>query len=304
MQNRRAAKFLGELAGCGDAERKAQVLLRKFERVATPDDVSYVLRGLDDVPEIAANAVRQSVIAGIADEIPELYIASKFANSVDFFSDRVSPSADKTALICFTGSARRMMLPAATFLQALPASRFDVVMLKDEQRLHYQAGVEGYAETLAELVQRLAKDLDTGSYRRVVTMGTSMGGFPALRAGILMQADRALSLGGREMWHVGRLGRLDDYPSCVAFDALCPCAPPSPELACVFTSSFHADRRSAEIAAALRPVTFVESNLGTGHDVLFVRWKRGQLRHFLDYLISGDLAEAAIAPTHTIAAAL
>lgn len=303
MQNRRAARFLSELAECGDVGRKAEVLVRKFERAATPLDVAHVLEHLGAVSSAAAKAVRRSVIARIGDEVPEPYIASKFANSVDFFSDRVTPSSDKTALICFTGSARRMMLPAATFLQALPAVRFDVVMLKDEQRLHYQAGIDGYADTLAGLMQRLATDLGAGSYRRIVTMGASMGGFPALRAGILMQADRAISLGGREMWHIGRLGRIDSYPSFVAFDALCPCAPPAPELVCVFTRTFAADRRSAEIAATLRPVTFVESDLGTGHDVLFVRWKIGQLPQFLDHLIAGDLGDSIARAAPALAAA-
>jgi hypothetical protein len=80
-------------------------------------------------------------------------------------------------------------------------------------------------------------------YQQIITFGVSLGGLPALRAGRLLKATRAISVGGRYPWHPGRLVR--EERSVQAFDPLCACASPSPTELVVVYSRHNEEDRSA-----------------------------------------------------------
>ena len=64
-----------------------------------------------------------------------------------------------------------------------------------------------------------------------------------MRAGRLLKATRAISVGGRFPWHPGRL--LREEGSVQAFDPLCACAPPSPtELVVVYSQRNEEDENT------------------------------------------------------------
>lgn len=223
----------------------------------------------------------------MATEPAEQYGRRDIAADVTFYSRPDNPSGDKTLLIGFTGRLQRLMLPIAAILQALPARLHDVVVLRDRDHDHYESGIKDYASSLVELTERLHADLQTDRYRRVVTLGTSMGGFPALRAGIVIGADRALALGGRPTWHVGRLVAPNPRPNS-AFDLLCPCAPSGPPLYCVYSPNIAEDVDAIEGLAAMRPIHRIEVPEASRHNVLAPFWKKRRLAAFMTTLLERD----------------
>ena len=102
----------------------------------------------------------------------------------------------KSLLIGFCGNYQRLMMPLPLFLQHVPADLFDVVILKDPERNFFLQGVSDYASSLAELPERLDRDLSLTRYASVRCIGTSAGGAAALVAGTVFGAERALSFGG------------------------------------------------------------------------------------------------------------
>jgi hypothetical protein len=209
---------------------------------------------------------------------PQAYLRQIISPDVELFLDPLIPPAQKTLLIGCTGGAGRLMMPIPSVLQYLPSSAYDVVILKDRSGQLFDAGIAGYADGLTELAGRLAADLRPGSYRRCVTYGTSSGGFAALRLGLLLRAERAISIGGRFTWHVRRI--LDGRPVS-PFDMLCACIGPSPtRLICVYGARMEEDRRAAEaLLRCVRGEAMPIRRVG-GHNVIHELWKKGRLRRF------------------------
>ncbi len=102
----------------------------------------------------------------------------------------------KSLLVGFCGNFQRLMMPLPVFLQHVPAEIFDIVILKDPGRDFFLRGVPGYVASLAQLPERLERDLPLARYASVRCIGTSAGGAAALVAGEVFGAERALSFGG------------------------------------------------------------------------------------------------------------
>ena len=76
------------------------------------------------------------------------------------------------------------MLPISFFLQLMRDDKHDVLVLSDEHRRHFDGGVEGYSSSLLDTLKRIQAFAEAKPYEKVITYGTSMGGFPAIRAGL------------------------------------------------------------------------------------------------------------------------
>lgn len=219
----------------------------------------------------------------------EAYEESRPEPFLRLFSDPHIPKAGKTLLVVFTGALRRPMLPHCTFLQALPSADFDVAILTDPDNLHYAAGLKPGAGTLLEVVRTISVALSSADYRRIVALGTSSGGFPALRAGILMGAERAVSIGGRPMWWPERLRRQTRPP--VPFDLLCACcANTNTLLFCVHAGQNQQDRVAAQQLAEIMPVELVDLARADQHNLLYRALRQERLPRFLDLALNGDPA--------------
>ncbi len=234
-----------------------------------------------------------TIVRQLKSEAPQPYARSVLASDVLLYSDGRAPG-DKTLVIGFTGAAHRLMLPIATVLQNLPIERTDLVLLRESTRSHYDAGVAGYAATLPDLAGRLRRDLEPRRYRSLVTLGTSMGGFPALRAGLMMGADAAIAIGGRSIWHVDRLSAPNRAP-ITAFDPLCPCGPGETRLICVYAAKNAEDIKSADAVAAMRPVDRFAFDTAD-HNVLLALWRQGSLRTALSDLSAGQIPTVGLKP--------
>ncbi|WP_367782905.1 hypothetical protein [Mesorhizobium marinum] len=171
------------------------------------------------------------------------------ADGIALYSADRSP---KSLVVGFCGRDHRLFLSVGMILQTLDHTRFDLMTVVDPAELHFDSGVEGYANSLVELAGRLSDVVAARGYSGVVTYGTSMGGLPALRVGLLMGADRAVAAGGRFAWNIGRLLRGEKHVG--AFDLLCRCRKPGKtEIYAIFSEGHDGDVESAQRLAAIRP---------------------------------------------------
>ena len=223
----------------------------------------------------------------IADMFPKITFLNDVANGLeqvpprleqDKFHDHwtadveLARSADphcRRLLVCFTGMFGRMGTPIGTFHRWASRTEAHVLYLKDLRRNFYRSGVvsltrEGHdpCEDLHVFLRCLA---DALGVERTGIYGISMGGIPAVEAGLAIGADRVV-------WAAGAIEREDralpyDDPSEVArrkrtgeaLLARITAASKVPEIACVFGKDFPNDAEmplvlSAHPQVALHPL--------------------------------------------------
>lgn len=156
-------------------------------------------------------------------------------------------------VVGFTTKHGFIMMGASLFLQDLDDAGHDFLQLADPRREFFDGGIEGYAASLHDLALRVGDLARRRGYRSIVTYGTSMGGFPAIRAGNLMAADRAISVGGRFTWHPGSMAK---GLRVGAFDALCNCRLPleTPSYL-LYSTGCREDVDHAAMLAAIAPAS-------------------------------------------------
>jgi len=205
----------------------------------TPLEIAAALKTDGDLPFAIAPLLRSG-------HNPVGYVREDWSEDASYYTSRKSA---KSLIVIFSGMAMRVGVPTSYFLQMLRDDVFDVILLRDPRRLHYTHGVRGLGSFL-ESMRYIRKFADAKGFEQVLAFGNSGGGLPALRAGRLLGARRAISIGGRYPWHPGRLMRCETPVG--AFDTLCACAPPSPtELVAVYARGNKID---AQANALLRKI--------------------------------------------------
>jgi hypothetical protein len=128
---------------------------------------------------------------GFATQRPQPYVRQVVAPGVLRYAAPATQGeeARRTLVVAFTGAAFRLMLPIAVVLQNLDADRHDLLLLFDRARTQFLGG-------LPALVAALDRLADFRRYQRLVCLGTSAGGLPALYAAIEARAARGVSVGG------------------------------------------------------------------------------------------------------------
>lgn len=184
-----------------------------------------------------------------------------------------------TLIVGFCGKRSRLMMPIAITLQHLDDRRYDLLTMCDRRNLHFDAGVAGFAESLPELARRLSAIIEKRGYSSVITYGTSMGGLPALRLGRLLEADRAVSAGGRFVWHISRLVELK--PTIGAFDLICDCRAPSrTRCYALFSDGSEEDVEGAAKVAAIMPQIELAAFSCARHNFAFELFRKGMLAQY------------------------
>lgn len=126
---------------------------------------------------------------------PEPFRRHRLADDATYY-EGTGATQGRVLVVGFAGVGGRMMMPAAPFLQGLPAERCDVVLLRDSDRNSFLRGVPGYAADFPSLAARIRADMPRGRHGEWRVLGTSAGGAAALALGALTGARQALSLGG------------------------------------------------------------------------------------------------------------
>lgn len=160
----------------------------------------------------------------------------------------------QAALICFPGNRRNMFIQFTRLMMILGNSDVPpvhLVILRSKYPGSYGLGVPGLGSHLGESLKMLGSALETRGIVTRAYLGASIGGFFALRAGLLDADAAAVSLGGR-FPHVRGAGRLLHMGP--AFDPLlCPDVPAHHALHCVYGSEMKFDRENAELLKRARP---------------------------------------------------
>jgi acyl-CoA synthetase (AMP-forming)/AMP-acid ligase II len=143
----------------------------------------------------------------------------------DVFSSLEGSPAEKTLVIGFAGLAMRLTTPTYHVLCSLSPDRHDLLLLRDPHRCHYRNGVPGLGDDVAAAARGLARYAEESGYRRVVALGTSSGGMPAVCAAMLNGWERVLACGAdrpsshphlrRLLEHCGRQYDGNDGPDVI-----------------------------------------------------------------------------------------
>ena len=125
-------------------------------------------------------------------------------------------------------------------------------------------GLPGYASNFVQTLQLIRDFARARECRRIITYGTSMGGLPALRAGLWLNADRAISVGGRFHFHPARL--VSAQHEVPAFDLLCDCRPEGrTSLLAVYSKTDVEDARNYAILRKMLPKCVAIETDAPGH---------------------------------------
>lgn len=251
----------------------------------TPIEIAELLRRPThkDLPFAIAPLLREAP--------PARYVREDISENVRLYS------ADRgagTLIVGFCGNAFRLMKPISHFLQMMPDDFYDILLLTDVRQRHYDAGILGYSQSLLETLVRVKALSDTRGYRRLITYGTSMGGLPALRAGLWLGADRAISIGGAFCTHPPRL--MQASGDIRAFDLICDCRPRGHVP--VVTAFAARNPKDVDQQAALRAVLpdCIEVKIDSEkHNVIHHLDSRGELSSFYATIFG----EADVSPTQS-----
>lgn len=198
----------------------ARKVVFELEDQYTPRQLEELLPALRGLTGHAATAWRTSFILRELYEKPaESYEREDLAPDVVFYRGDGRPD-QKSLIVTFCGRSQRPNMSWSLYLQYLPSELFDVAILCDRSNNHYNDGIAGYAPDMLSLQRRLADDLQFSSYRRLVFYGTSSGGLPAIRAGLLTGAHRSIAVGGLFAWPIYRLTQGQKFQT---FDPICNC---------------------------------------------------------------------------------
>jgi hypothetical protein len=265
----------------------ARHALRALEDDLTPRQLADLLHAIDGLTGLAKLACEHSTILPALRQMPpQEYSRRDLARDVAFFSAEGPPTPSKSLIVALCGRGNRLMLPWSLFLQFLPASAFDVVILADRNMDDFIAGIEGYAPDLWSVSQRVLSDVDGRGYQRIYSYGTSTGGLPALRFGVLAGAYRSISVGGLFSWPIHRLqsGKL-----LQAFDPLCLCnSRPRGHLVCIHASDAHRDKRASQHLQRILKISRVPVDGAADHNVVYRIYQAGGLPAFNGQLFDFD----------------
>jgi hypothetical protein len=125
-----------------------------------------------------------------------------------------------------------------------------------------------------------------------------MGGFVALQCGLLLEADAAISVGGRFAWHPPRLLR-EPAETVQGFDPLCACYLNTPTDLVCYHSANQVDVEDATLLASVMPVRRIAMPETSEHNILLVLRDKGLLENFYDRVFEFSGAKPARLPLGT-----
>ena len=218
-----------------------------------------------------------------------------------FHCHRISPyvslfkgtgdSKGKELLVCFSAQhLYHLAIPNAVLLQHTDANRFDVLIVAEPLGENYLTGVPHLGNNLSDVIQWICHLSILKSYKGLRVLGGSAGGFPAILAGLQLNANLIVSASGRfELLH--------DYPQKVIkrLPYLWRIARSSrgPKIILSYAEGEPQDARFAKLMNRMLETTTITKNVGhrsLGHSILPRLNATGQLGAHLQETIFRNLA--------------
>lgn len=179
---------------------------------------------------------------------PPRFQNTRLSSHARFFEAEGAARSAKVLLVLFSGRRGEAFMPISRLLARLPAQRFDVLRLRADQEGEYPCGVPGIGDSFFAVCEALRQR--AAAYAGTVAIGTSLGGFSALRAAVLAGLPVGLSLAGRFTKFDPEATALD----VAAYDPLCPCTPrPACRILAYFSVQNEIDTLNAEMLRTMYP---------------------------------------------------
>jgi hypothetical protein len=270
------------------SDKELEKLQKWAGSVMAPLDAADLMQRAKRLPPQSRDWIEQIAAFGeFASVAPQAYRRHELHPNITIYTNESVSRERKNLVIGFSGAAGQLMFPTPAFLQYLDSDRYDVVILRDRLKHAYALGIPPYADRFWPLVEKLADELHATSYRRVYPFGTSIGGLPALRCGLLLKTESAAAAGAQFAYYPPHLERDSYVPS---FDPLCDCnATTKTTLLCYHSTNYPADEQSADILERTLKIVRVPIE-APGHAFLRQLFERGQLRAFYDRVFGDDPA--------------
>lgn len=283
--------IVAALAGCVTTADHYRVQIDAENLIAPPEIDALRAEALPAPAKVWVD--RLAMMCARIQATRQPYRRRDLAADASFYEGSGPPGAPRSLVVGFTGVGLRMMMPTAPFLQALPAERCDVLVLRDSGRASFQRGVPGYADDLEGLATRLEADLPLSRYADRRCLGTSSGGAAALAFGALIGARVALSLGGAHPHAIARREGMEDIDRR-AFDRLIAAGPPGvTRLVCAHGQESVRDSIRGRLLAMAVPGGKVLVVPGVAdHAVLGGLVPRKALRRFFEEILLGETLPA------------
>lgn len=190
--------------------------------VGSPREVAGFLQRLHDSdhPDREDILDRPIVRDLVGQERLQAFNRVAICDEVMLYTDGSAPGR-KALLLCFGGLGGRLGLPLSVLLQWIDARRFDVVTLRDPSQSRFRLGAGSFAPDFVALIRNIHQTFAPDRYARVIALGNSMGGNPAVQYAVLAGAERAISIGAQVSSDPLRLMMRMSVPT--AFDPICDC---------------------------------------------------------------------------------
>ena len=161
------------------SETEFQVIQKEIFTLATPEELAIIFP-------------RESTFK----KLPMVWKRVQIGPNIWRYSagKREAASA-KSVIFGFTGNAQLLMVPVYLILSNTDFEKFDIILLKDPSRMHYEGGIDGIGDSL-EAIYRFLNflSIDFG-YKSAFAFGTSSGGLAAMGAALANKWQGVLAVG-------------------------------------------------------------------------------------------------------------
>jgi len=256
----------------------------ELHRIGTPQEISSALARDGDLPQHAADWLARLGDYCFSDRrTPAAFRRTTDDEDWTLYEGEGPPERSEL-IVGITGAVGKLFQPPAVVLQQLDEREHHLLIVRDSDRYVY-----GRSGRSVESMERLSDDLRSvaSGYRSVVTLGSSMGGAPALILGVRIGARRAVSMGGQAMDAAEIRRYLPDHH-----------AASTTEILCVHGAGHAGDRAAAELMHRHLPGSSVVALKGIiHHNISHDAFGMGTLRAFYEMMLSG---EAPVSPRSAI----
>jgi hypothetical protein len=267
----------------GRTEKEVAAAIVDAQHRLTPNEFMRLAERSRDLPEEAREWAKLllPLVRGSATHIRS-FKREDIRADITRYSSKTGIRSKKTLILVFSGLKGGPMLPVPVLLQLLPEEFCDLVLIRDKSRTLFASGLPPDADSFIDLLRLLEKLIVPGDYARFICYGGSGGGFPALRAALLMGASRGVSASGRSSWNIRRL--LDGSGrQTTSFDPLCHCFRDTrTEIVCAYGAGNLSDVADAHRVAAVFPVRLRPLPGIAVHNFLWELAQTGKVQEFIN----------------------
>jgi len=104
---------------------------------------------------------------------------------------------DSTLVIAFTGANRLLLMPVYEFFETTKTMGCSRILLCDQYRQHYERGIDERRPDFPSLIAYLKQEIARLGPKIILCIGTSAGGYAAIRAGHQLRADYVHAFGAQ-----------------------------------------------------------------------------------------------------------